>query len=113
MRDYIHVMDVVEGHVRSRDVIEATGQVHTVNIGTGQGYPSLRLSVPMKRFPASRYRTALRRAVQEMLLFICPMQLWPVRCWASRPNAICLICAGQTGLGYRKTRDGVKMQRQA
>lgn len=38
VRDYIHVMDLAEGHVQSLDAIDATGQGHTVNVGTGRGY---------------------------------------------------------------------------
>nr|WP_239030077.1 UDP-glucose 4-epimerase GalE [Nereida sp. MMG025] len=41
VRDYIHVMDLAEGHVQSLDAIDATGQGHVVNIGTGQGYSVL------------------------------------------------------------------------
>jgi len=38
VRDYIHVMDLAEGHVKSLEAIMGTGAGHTLNLGTGQGY---------------------------------------------------------------------------
>lgn len=37
MRDYIHVEDLAEGHVLSLNALLATGESHTVNLGTGEG----------------------------------------------------------------------------
>lgn len=37
VRDYIHVEDLAEGHVLSLKRLIATGQSHTVNLGTGEG----------------------------------------------------------------------------
>ena len=41
VRDYIHVSDLAEGHVRSLAALEATEAGHLVNLGTGQGYSVL------------------------------------------------------------------------
>ncbi|WP_102226331.1 UDP-glucose 4-epimerase GalE [Acidimangrovimonas sediminis] len=38
VRDYIHVMDLAEGHVKSLDALMAGGDSHIVNLGTGKGY---------------------------------------------------------------------------
>nr|WP_275116200.1 UDP-glucose 4-epimerase GalE [Aliiroseovarius subalbicans] len=38
VRDYIHVEDLARGHVLSIDALTQTGDSHTVNLGTGQGY---------------------------------------------------------------------------
>ncbi|UWQ01554.1 UDP-glucose 4-epimerase GalE [Aliiroseovarius crassostreae] len=38
VRDYIHVMDLAQGHVLSVKSLLETDQSHTVNIGTGTGY---------------------------------------------------------------------------
>ena len=64
VRDYIHVMDLAEGHVRSLDAIEATGQGHTVNIGTGQGYSVLEVIRAYEAVSGIKipYRVAPRRA---------------------------------------------------
>ncbi len=42
-RDYIHVMDLAEGHVLSLQSLFQTGEGHVVNLGTGRGYTVLEL----------------------------------------------------------------------
>jgi len=37
VRDYIHVLDLAEGHVAALRHLLAGGSSHTVNLGTGQG----------------------------------------------------------------------------
>ena len=37
VRDYIHVMDLAEAHVRSLQTMELNKQSYTLNIGTGKG----------------------------------------------------------------------------
>lgn len=37
VRDYIHVMDLAEGHVQAMQTKEGSTGVHTFNLGTGQG----------------------------------------------------------------------------
>jgi UDP-glucose 4-epimerase len=41
VRDYIHVMDLAEGHVAALDWLRREGGMLTVNLGTGQGYSVL------------------------------------------------------------------------
>jgi UDP-glucose 4-epimerase len=41
VRDYIHVMDLAEGHVAALDSLLTTGGLLTVNLGTGCGYSVL------------------------------------------------------------------------
>jgi UDP-glucose 4-epimerase len=41
VRDYIHVMDLVEGHVRAIDVHGRSKGLFTYNLGTGRGYSVL------------------------------------------------------------------------
>ena len=45
VRDYIHVVDLAEGHVKAIDALqrEPAGQVLTVNLGTGTGYSVLEM----------------------------------------------------------------------
>jgi UDP-glucose 4-epimerase len=45
VRDYIHVMDLAEGHVAALNAVERApdGTVLTVNLGTGRGYSVLEL----------------------------------------------------------------------
>lgn len=41
VRDYIHVVDLAEGHVAALKVLLERGESFTVNLGTGQGYSVL------------------------------------------------------------------------
>jgi len=44
VRDYIHVMDLAEGHVSALKYLADKGQSLTVNLGTGRGYSVLELA---------------------------------------------------------------------
>lgn len=41
VRDYIHVMDLADGHLKALDYIAEKGGLHTWNLGTGKGYSVL------------------------------------------------------------------------
>jgi UDP-glucose 4-epimerase len=46
IRDYLHVMDLAEGHVRALDYLaqgKSTSGCHTWNLGTGKGYSVLEM----------------------------------------------------------------------
>jgi UDP-glucose 4-epimerase len=43
VRDYIHVMDLAEGHVKAIEKIEDFDEVMTINLGTGRGYSVLEM----------------------------------------------------------------------
>jgi len=43
VRDYIHVMDLVDGHVAALDYIRGNRDLHTFNLGTGSGYSVLQM----------------------------------------------------------------------
>ncbi|MFM5514509.1 UDP-glucose 4-epimerase GalE [Aeromonas veronii] len=43
VRDYIHVMDLAEGHVKALQHCAGKGGVHTYNLGTGEGQSVLQL----------------------------------------------------------------------
>lgn len=60
-RDYIHVMDLAEGHVAALRLIQKSAGLHTLNLGAGQPYSVLEMiqtfekatgqSIPMKIGP--------------------------------------------------------------
>jgi UDP-glucose 4-epimerase len=41
VRDYIHVVDLAQGHLKALDALAARGEGFTVNLGTGRGYSVL------------------------------------------------------------------------
>lgn len=64
VRDYIHVMDLAEGHVKALAWLQNQSGVHVFNLGTGQGYSVLEM---VKAFELASecsvpYRIAPRRA---------------------------------------------------
>jgi len=44
VRDYIHVVDLAEGHVAALDYLHQCGGLLTVNLGTGRGYSVLEMA---------------------------------------------------------------------
>lgn len=48
-RDYIHVMDLAQGHVLSLQKLLETDQGHLVNLGTGQAYSVLEMNAAYAR----------------------------------------------------------------
>lgn len=43
VRDYIHVVDLANGHLKALNVICSSQGIHTWNLGTGQGYSVLQM----------------------------------------------------------------------
>ncbi|WP_082481345.1 MULTISPECIES: UDP-glucose 4-epimerase GalE [Pseudomonas] len=63
VRDYIHVVDLVDGHIRALKFISNESGIHTWNLGTGRGYSVLEIvnafeKIAEKQIP---YRYAERR----------------------------------------------------
>lgn len=63
VRDYIHVVDLADGHLSALDAIRQSSGTHTWNLGTGQGYSVLEV---LKEFEAISgrpipYKIASRR----------------------------------------------------
>jgi UDP-glucose 4-epimerase len=49
VRDYIHVVDLADGHLRALDHITEHGGVRTWNLGTGKGYSVLEVHAAFER----------------------------------------------------------------
>jgi UDP-glucose 4-epimerase len=63
VRDYIHVVDLAEGHLRALEALQTRTGAHVWNLGTGQGYSVLEM---LRAFEAASgkpvpYRVAPRR----------------------------------------------------
>ncbi len=43
VRDYIHVVDLAEGHLRALEALQTLSGAHVWNLGTGQGYSVLEM----------------------------------------------------------------------
>ncbi len=49
VRDYIHVMDLADGHVAALDVLNCKQGLHIYNLGTGNGYSVLDMVVAFEK----------------------------------------------------------------
>lgn len=54
VRDYIHVMDLVEGHVMALAYIARHSGLHTINLGTGRGVSVLEMVAAFERASGRR-----------------------------------------------------------
>lgn len=63
VRDYIHVVDLVRGHLAALERADATEGVLTVNLGTGRGYSVLEMVAAFSRASGREipYRIVARR----------------------------------------------------
>ncbi len=63
VRDYIHVMDLADGHVKAINKIKSFNQVMTINLGTGRGYSVLDVLKAYERASGKEipYKIAPRR----------------------------------------------------
>lgn len=88
VRDYIHVMDLAEGHLRALKAIKERKGVHTWNLGSGQGHSVL-----------SVVKTFEEATGKEVPYFIQPRRLGDVAaCWADASLA-------ERELGWTARRD--------
>lgn len=60
IRDYIHVMDLADGHVAALNHLEKSPDLFTVNLGTGTGYSVLQM---VKAFEAASGRSVPYKVV--------------------------------------------------
>ena len=64
VRDYIHVMDLAEGHAAALAFLSRTSGWHTVNLGTGKGYSVLDMIHAFEKASGQQvpYKIVARRA---------------------------------------------------
>jgi UDP-glucose 4-epimerase len=64
VRDYIHVMDLADGHVKALNKIDSFNEVMTINLGTGKGYSVLDMVKAFEKASGKKvpYQIAARRA---------------------------------------------------
>jgi UDP-glucose 4-epimerase len=88
VRDYIHVLDLAEGHVAALAALEraAPGDVLTVNLGTGRGYSVLELVEAFERVNAVRIPRAFtgRRAGDIAVCYADPSLARRALGWQAR-----------------------------
>jgi len=83
VRDYIHVVDLAEGHVKALDKIKNFSEVMTINLGTGKGYSVLEMVKAFEKASGKKvpYKIAPRRAGDIATCFADPTYAKKVLDW--------------------------------
>ncbi len=86
VRDYIHVMDLADGHVKALDKIETFDKVVTINLGTGNGYSVLDMVKAFERASGVKipYKIAPRRAGDIATCYADPSYAKEVLGWEAK-----------------------------
>jgi UDP-glucose 4-epimerase len=76
VRDYIHVMDLAEGHAAALSFLSETPGWHAMNLGTGQGYSVLDMVQAFENASGQRvpYKIVARRAGDVAACYADPHQ---------------------------------------
>lgn len=74
IRDYIHVMDLADGHVKALEKLAADGGIVTYNLGTGRGYSVLEVVAAFEAASGIKipYRIVGRRPGDIPVLYADP-----------------------------------------
>ncbi|EPP4295146.1 UDP-glucose 4-epimerase GalE [Vibrio navarrensis] len=92
VRDYIHVMDVADGHIAALQKVGEKAGLHIYNLGTGQGSSVLEMVDAFSKASG-----------KEVPYELCPRRPGDIaQCWASTEKAEC-------ELGWKATRTVAEM----
>ena len=87
VRDYIHVMDLAEGHVKALEAISKSSGTHVWNLGTGKGYSVLEM-----------INAFTEASGQQISYKVMPRRTGDIaQCWADASKA-------ERELGWKATR---------
>jgi len=86
VRDYIHVMDLAQGHVDAVEKIDGFDSVMTINLGTGNGYSVLDMVKAFENASGKKvsYRVAPRRDGDIATCFADPSYAKEVLGWEAK-----------------------------
>lgn len=86
LRDYIHVMDLAEGHVAALNLLPQTVGWHAVNLGTGQGYSVLDMVKAFERASGCQvpYQIVARRPGDVAACYANPKKAGEFLSWRAQ-----------------------------
>ncbi len=86
VRDYIHVMDLADGHVKALNKIDSFNRAVTINLGTGKGYSVLDMVKAFERASGVKipYKIAPRRAGDIATCYADPSYAKEVLGWEAK-----------------------------
>ncbi|MEY4316907.1 MAG: UDP-glucose 4-epimerase GalE [Pseudomonadota bacterium] len=93
VRDYIHVMDLAEGHLAALNALQNRNGIHIWNLGTGQGYSVLQIiqAIQVVSGRSVPYRIAPRRAGDIATCYANPAKAEHDLCWIARRDLQTMI----------------------
>ncbi len=85
VRDYIHVMDLAEGHAAALDFLSRTTGWHAINLGTGKGYSVLDMIQAFERASGRQvpYKIVARRAGDVAACYADSMKACQILRWSA------------------------------
>ncbi len=88
VRDYIHVVDLANGHVKALDKIPKIDKVLTVNLGTGHGYSVLDMVKAFEKASGKKinYKIVQRRAGDIAKCFANPSFAKDILGWSAKKD---------------------------
>ncbi len=94
VRDYIHVMDLADAHVKAIEKINRFNEVMTINVGTGKGYSVLEMIKAFERASGKRvpYKIVDRRAGDIAQCYADPSYAKEVLAWEAT-HGVDRMCA--------------------
>lgn len=90
VRDYVHVSDLADGHVRALEYLRARGKTAAFNLGTGTGYSVLEVVEAIQRVggrPVPR-QDAPRRAGDPVSLIAAPGRASELLAWTPQRSSL-------------------------
>ncbi|MGK5049571.1 UDP-glucose 4-epimerase GalE [Janthinobacterium sp. GB4P2] len=90
VRDYIHVMDLAEGHVAALKYCEKNGGMLTANLGTGQGYSVLEMIAAFEKASGQQiqYKIVARRPGDIAECWADPAHAAKVLGWSAKRGLV-------------------------
>lgn len=93
VRDYIHVVDLAEGHLAALNALHSRTGIHTWNLGTGRGYSVLQLihafeAVSGRSIP---YKIAKRRAGDIATCYANPAKAATELGWTAKRDLLTMM----------------------
>ena len=88
VRDYIHVVDLADGHLKALNYLDDNSGVLTVNLGTGNGYSVLEMVKAFEKASGKEvaYKIVPRRAGDIAKCFADPSYAKKVLGWEAKKS---------------------------
>ena len=103
VRDYIHVVDLADGHVAALQKLKENCGLVIYNLGTGTGYSVLEVVHTFENVIGRKIPYEFTERRQGMLQYVTQIRPRHVPNWAGRQSIHWKTCAGTVGTGRKRT----------